>query len=136
MRETRKSMRHGEPINLGPLDIRAIEALFGHELEPGDVLLTTAALAHARASHPDDVDRCLPFVGRIVASPTYIGDDLRNRGKIELIGRMPGGDGLLVAVTIELSRSGHYHVASFYPVSQAKIDRRRRSCFLKNVVAK
>ena len=122
-------------VDLGPLPVDLIEDLFGHELEPGGVVLTQAALDHVKRSHPKDWARCLPFVRRVVAEPTYIGDDTKNRAKVEFVGRMPGGEGLLVAVVIEMRR-GCYHVASFYPVSQAKIDNRRRSGLLRNVVRK
>jgi len=56
----------------------------------------------------------------------YLGDDFANHGKIELISRIPAlGDALLVAVDVTMDRQGRYNVASFYQISQAKIDNRK-----------
>jgi hypothetical protein len=119
------------------MDVELIATLYGHELDPGPIVLTEAALAHVRKQHPADWARCLPHVGEVLADPTYVGDDTGNIGKIEFVGRMKGsGEPLLVAVTITRSDAGDYHVTSFYPITQARIDLRRRSGLLRNVVRK
>lgn len=134
---TRKpATKHSIVQSYGEIDVDLIEMLYGYELKPGTMVLTEAALAHVKMQHPNDWARCLPHVGTILADPTYLGDDAKNVGKIEFIGRMPGGEGLLVAVTVTRSTSGAYHVTSFYPVSQTKIDTRRGRNLLKNVVRK
>lgn len=64
--------------------------------------------------------------------PLYIGDDEANAGKIELISRVPAiGEFVLVAINLELDEQGRYHVASFYIVSEKKINGRREKGFLK-----
>ncbi len=78
---------------------------------------------------------CLPHVAAVVAEPLCIGDDLRNPGRIELIGRVPAiGAFLLVAVTIERDVAGRYNVCSFYPISDKKIQPRRERGFLRVAV--
>lgn len=131
-----RATKHSILQNYGEIDVDLIEKLYGYELEPGQMVLTEAALAHVKMQHPNDWARCLPHVGAILADPTYLGDDAKNVGKIEFIGRIPGGEGLLVAVAVTRSASGTYHVTSFYPVSQTKIDTRRARNLLKNVVRK
>ena len=126
-----------KPVDLivGPLPVEAINATLDTELEPGEVVFSAGAQAHAKRRHPDDYAQCLPHIGGIVTGPLYVGDDFRNPGKIELVSRLRSLDGgLLVAVALERDDAGRYHVASFYPVSQAKIDRRRKSGTLRNVV--
>ncbi|WP_333824452.1 PBECR3 domain-containing polyvalent protein [Pinisolibacter sp.] len=128
---------HSIAETYGQMDVDLVEKLYGHELDPGMIVLTDAALAHVKKQHPTDWARCLPHVRAVLDGPTYIGDDTRNAGKIEFIGRMPpNGEPLLVAVTVTRSDSGNYHVTSFYPITQAKIDRRRHDGLLRNVVRK
>jgi hypothetical protein len=100
------------------------------ELEPGKVILTRAAQAHALRRHPAEYPICLPHVASIVADPLYIGDDSKNPGYIELIGRTAAVGAILVAVNIEQKADGTYHVASFYPISETKIEGRRSKGFL------
>jgi len=119
---------------LGPLPADAINDTLGTELEPGEVVFSIPAQKHALRRHPDDFARCLPHVGGVVTGPLYVGDDFRNPGKIELVSRLPVlGGGLLVAVALERDNTGRYHVASVYPVSQSKIDTRRRAGTLHNL---
>lgn len=114
-------------LPLGPLPVDAINRTLGHELEPGEVILTAAAQAHAYRRHPDDYPKCLPFVGGAVTRPDYIGDDFKNPGKIELVARMPAlGGGLLVAISVEPDGDGNYQVASFYPIGGTKMENRRQ----------
>ena len=123
-------------MDFGPAPIELIERTLKLELDPGPIVLTRGAMRHVKRRHPADFERYLPFVARIVRDPTWIGDDLLNPDKIELVGRIPGGEGLLVAVVLERDERGRYRVASFYPVAQKKIDARRRSGYLKLAVGK
>jgi len=119
---------------LGQLPADAINGTLDTELEPGEVVFSIPAQKHAMRRHPDDFARCLPHVGGVVTGPLYVGDDFRNPGKIELVSRLPVlGGGLLVAVALERDDAGRYHVASVYPVSQSKIDTRRRAGTLHNI---
>jgi len=56
-----------------------------------------------------------------IKEPTYLGDDFKNPGKIELIRGVPGGKGLLVAI----HRAGR--VRQILRCQQSKIDRRRQN---------
>lgn len=100
------------------------------ELEEGAVLLTRAAQKHASRRHPEDYPICLPHLATVIADPLYIGDDFENAG-IELIARVPAiGEFILVAVNIVPDELGRYHIASFYIVSEKKIQGRREKGFL------
>jgi hypothetical protein len=117
---------------LGPLPTDAINRTLGLDLEPGDVIFTVAAQAHAFRSHPDDFPRCLPHVGPVVEKPSYMGDDFKNPGKIELVTKIAAlGSGLLVAIVVELDEHGRYNVSSLYPIGGKKIENRRQSGHLK-----
>jgi hypothetical protein len=115
-------------LELGPLPVEVIEATLGIEIEPGPVVFTVSNQKHSAVRHPDDFGRCLPHIGAVVANPTYLRDDFKNGGKIELIARVSAlGSGLLIAVEIEPDEFGRYRIASMYPVSQKKIDNRREA---------
>lgn len=104
------------------------------ELEEGEIVFTRGAQRHAYDRHPDDFALAFEHFQQIVTNPLYVGDDLNNVGKIEFVGRVPVEGGLvhiLVAVTVELDRQGRYHVVSFYRVSDAKVQGRRKKGFLK-----
>lgn len=122
-------------LQLGPLPTDVINATLELDLEPGLVILSRGAQKHALSSHPNDYPLCLPHVAAVVADPLYIGDDFRNPGRIELIGRVPAiGTFMLVAVTIERDAAGRYNVCSFYPISDKKIQPRRERGFLRVAV--
>ncbi len=114
-------------LHLGPLPVEAINRTLGHELEPGDVIFTAAAQAHAYRSHRSDFPRCLPHVGAVAITPQFLGDDFKNLGKIELVARVPSlGSGVSVALVIEPDANGRYNVCSLYPVSYRTIENRRQ----------
>lgn len=113
-------------IDLGPLPVEVINATLGLELEPGNAVLTVGAQKHVHSRHPKDFAVHLAHVGMVIKAPSYMGDDFKNSGKIELIRRVPGPTGLLVALVIEPDEDGRYHVASFYTVTQSRIDQRRQ----------
>lgn len=123
-------------IDLGPLPVEEINATLGLHLEPGSVILSEAAQKHIVFRHPYDYAAYLAHVGTVIKDPSYAGDDLKNNGKIELIRRVPGADGLLVALVVKPDAHGRYHVASFYTVSQSKIDKRREKRTVMNVKRK
>lgn len=126
------------PLDLGELPIDLIWNTLGIELEPGRVRLSEGVRIHIKRRHPDDYARCLPFIGSVVASPLYMGDDFKNPGKIEFVSRLPaaGGGGTLVAISLTISDDGWYELSTFYPVSKAKIENRRAKNHLKSVVRK
>jgi hypothetical protein len=129
------SKRSKQPeLVLGPLPADTINKTVGTELEPGDVVLSRAAQAHAARRHPVEYPLCLPHLATVVGDPLYIGDDLKNSG-IELIGRIQTvGSFVLVAVTMTRDKRGRYNVCSFYPVSREKIENRRKRGFVKVAV--
>jgi hypothetical protein len=115
---------------LGPLPVEMVNLALGLELDPGLVVLSRATQIHARRRHPTDYPVCLPFVGGVIADPLYIGDDFKNSG-IELIAFSHSASSyILVAIGTRMDHGGNYQVASFYPVSRAKIDARRGKGFL------
>lgn len=123
---TKKRAKHLPDLRLGPLPVEAISKALGLDLEPGEVVLTGGAQTHASRRHPDDYAVCLPHLASVVTSPLWIGDDLRNHGKIELVGRVPAA-GIVVLAAVKISRDsdGRYHVVSFYPISEAKVQSRK-----------
>jgi len=113
------------------MPVAQINKTIGTELDPGEVVLSRAAQAHAARRHPADYPTLLPHLDEIVADPMYIGDDHKNSG-IELVGRPVGTRAwMLIAVTLEKDKHGRYNVVSFYPVSEGKIQSRRERGFLK-----
>jgi len=120
---TRNRLNH---LNLGPLPVVKINSALDMELEPGTVIFSASAQIHSSRRHPNDYGRCLPFVGEVVANALYVGDDLKNTNKIEMISRIPSlGAGLLVAVEVIPDGNGHYNVTSMYPIKFAIIEARR-----------
>jgi hypothetical protein len=107
----------------------------GIDLDPGDVKFAAAAQRHALANHPNDLPRIIPSLSQIIASPTYLGDDFRNPGKIELVGRIAGVSGAaLVALTIQKDENdGYYHVCSSYLITQSELDKKRAKGILRVV---
>lgn len=127
------SKRRG-PVDLPlcPMPVEVINATMETELEPGAVVLSRSAQRHARTRHPEEYAMCLPHVAAVVADPLYVGDDFKNPGSIELIGRVPAiGSFMLVAVTVERDAAGQYNVCSFYPITEKKIQPRRERGFLR-----
>jgi hypothetical protein len=115
-------------VDLGPLPVELIEGTLGIELNPGPVVFTVSNQKHSARRHPDDFERCLPHIASVVARPTYVRDDFKNAGKIELIARVPAmREGLLIAIELRKDEFGRYRVASVFPVSQKKIDARREA---------
>ena len=119
-------------LRFGPLPVATINRLLGLELDPGETVMSAGAQIHARRRHSADYGRLVPHIAAVVASPLYVGDDVRNAGKIELIGRPPGwaAEALLVAVAIARDDAGNYNVVSCYPVSEEKVHARRERGFL------
>lgn len=117
---------------LGVLPVAVVNRTIGTELEPGQVVFSRAGQQHAAKRHPEEYPLCLPHLASIIADPFYIGDDLRNPGKIELIGRIAAaGSMVLIAIDIERDADGRYRIASFYRVTDEKMRKRREKGFLK-----
>ncbi|WP_431857972.1 hypothetical protein [Azospirillum sp.] len=132
--KSKKPSLDTETLLLGPLPTDAINWALDLDLEPGVTVLTAIISKHVRRRHPDDHARCLPHVASVVAAPLYVGDDFRNPGKIELIGRVSAlGSALLVAVEMTRNERGEYEVRSFYPVKDGKVQHRLQRGFLKRV---
>lgn len=128
---SKKSQR----IILGELPIDLIEKTIGIDdnIHEGEVVLTKGAKKHIEDKHLVDYERYGRLLPDIIAHPTFLGDDFRNKNKIEFIKKVSGGDNILVAVSLELN-NGYYHVASFYCISQEKIDNRIMKKTIKRVV--
>jgi hypothetical protein len=115
-----------QPYLFGDLPVQVINATLGFELDAGEVVMPVNAQRHAQRKRPADYARCFPHVASVISNPLYLGDDFRNAGKIELVGRPPSlGTPLLVAVELKLDGDGRYSVTSFYPLSERTIANRR-----------
>lgn len=96
--------------------------------------MSVNAQRHAQRRHPADFARLFPHVASVIGTPLYARDDFKNEGKIELIGKPAAlGEYLLVAVEIALDAHGRYNVTSIYPVSEAKVEKRREGGHLRRV---
>lgn len=110
----------------GSLPVDQINRALELELEAGEVVMSGRAQLHVAKNHSADYSRLQPHVAAIVKSPLYIGDDCKNGGKIELVGRVHSlNEHILVAVQIEKDGTGCYNIVSFYPVSEDKVTNRR-----------
>ena len=119
-------------LRFGPLPVDVINKTLNLELDPGEAILTPSHQVHAARRHPEDYARCQPHVAAILANPLWIGDDFKNEGKIELVGRVAAiGGPLLVAVKIAVNANGCYEVASFYPVAETTVESRRAKGYLR-----
>ncbi|WP_282052136.1 hypothetical protein [Phaeobacter inhibens] len=110
----------------------------GIEIDPGDVKFSAPAQKHAHKRHPADVPLIIPHLSQIISSPTYLGDDHRNPGKIEVVSRVPGVAGAaLIALTVEKNETdGFYHVCSSYFITQSELDKKRDKGILRIVKPK
>lgn len=123
--------RKKSDIILGPLPVNILNKVLGLELEEGSVVVTGATQKHAQKRHPNEYDILLPHLASIIRNPLYVGDDFKNQGKIEIIGKPKGlAQFALIALSIRRDQHGHYHVVSFYPVSAMKITNRKEKGFL------
>jgi phage-Barnase-EndoU-ColicinE5/D-RelE like nuclease3 len=117
---------------LGNLPVDCINRTLKTEIEAGVVIISRAAQKHAESRHPTDYPVLLPHLATVILNPLYIGDDLRNPGKIELIGKVQNYENfVLVSVVLQRNDSGQYNVASFYPVARTKIEERRQKGYLR-----
>ncbi len=138
----RKRARKGKPprkhlvdLQLGPLPTDLINRVLKTELEPGPVVFNTNHQVHVNRRRPAEYARLLPHIAGIVANPMYIGDDHLNPDGFEMIGRVQVlAEWVLVAVKLEPDEAGAYQLATFYPLSDAKIRARRNKGFLRIVV--
>jgi hypothetical protein len=122
------------PYLFGDVPVRAINDVLALELEEGQAVMSINAQKHARKRHPKEFAMCFPHVASVIATPLYVRDDFKNDGKIELVGRpLALGEYLLVAIEIALDADGRYNVTSFYPISEAKVAKRRESGHLKRL---
>ena len=105
------------------------------EIEPGEIKFSVPAQKHAFKRHPEDLPRIIPHLSNIISSPTYLGDDFRNPGKLEIVSRIPGVSGAaLIALTIKQNENdGYYHICSCYIISQSELDKKRAKRILKIV---
>src|SRR6266540_3841336 len=99
------------PLLFGDIPVDAIRFTLGIELDAGEVTMSANAQRHAARRHPNDYGRCLPCVSSVIASPLYLGDDFRNGGAVEFVGRpLRLGHPLLIAVEINIDSAGHYNL--------------------------
>lgn len=123
---TQKNNRLPALLHFGPLPVVQINLALQLELEAGDTVMSGRAQWHASQRHGEDYCRALPHVANVIAHPLYFGDDFRNKGKIEIVGRPQGwSEHLLVAVRIVQDTDGRYHITSIYPISASKVEARR-----------
>ena len=122
-------------IIAGEMPADLIENTLNIEVDPGQVKFSAAAQQHAYIKHPGDVPLIVPHLSQIIASPSYMGDDFKNPGKIELVSRIQGVPGAaLVALTVERNETdGFYHVCSSYMITQSELDKKRDKGILKVV---
>ena len=113
--------------------VEIIYKTLGIEMDAGPVKFSVPAQRHAFARHPDDFPIIIPHLSQILTSPLYLGDDFKNPGKIELVGRIWGvGGAALVSLTVAKNvRDGCYHVASTYLITQAELDKKLQKQVLK-----
>ena len=121
--------------DLYPCDapVEIIYKTLGIEMDAGRVKFSAPAQRHAFDRHPVDFPMIVPHLGPLLTSPLYLGDDFRNPGKIELVGRFRGYDGAaLVSLTVARNdRDGCYHVCSTYLITQATLDKKLQKQILK-----
>lgn len=114
------------------MPVEKIEKTLGIELVDGEVCFSIGAQVHAARRHPEDFARYVPFLGAVISSPLYLGDDEKNPGKIEFVSRLPNmAAGLLVAVEISRDGDGKYNVCSMYTIKHSQIEARRQKGYLK-----
>jgi hypothetical protein len=115
--------------------VEGINAALDLELDPGDVVMSVRAQRHVQYKRPVEFAKCFPHLASVVLTPLYVRDDFKNDGKIEMVGRPDGfPDWLLVAVEIAVDKDGRYNVASFYPLSEAKVEKRKESGHYRRVL--
>jgi hypothetical protein len=125
-----KSLPTATEFGLLPVDL--INRTLDLELDPGPVVLTTRAWRHVVHKHPEEAKDCLHLVPGIIGNPLYIGDDFRNPGKIEFVGRVSAqGYGLLVAVNTNKDKKGRFEVTTFYSITEFQIQSRLATGHLK-----
>lgn len=119
-------------ITFGPMPHDSVNKTLGLEIDDGMVIMSGRSQIHTSNKRPDIYTQCLPHIARIVSAPLYIGDDLKNAGKIELVGRVLSiNKTILVAVDLEKDLQGNYRVVTFYPISDQKVTNRLGNGFLK-----
>lgn len=128
-------MKKGNSFDIFPGDapVVIINRTLELEMEIGPVKFSVPAQRHAYKGHPTDVPVIVPHLSQILTNPLYLGNDLKNSGKIELVGRILGHQGgALVSLTVEMNENdGHYHVCSTYLISQSELDKKRSRGILK-----
>lgn len=112
---------------IGPLPVDKINALLGLELEPGDAWLSRAAHRHIAVDHADCYDICMLHMERVLTNPTFAGQAPHRADNIELIGRIPNGNGqsVLIAIGLVQNKFGTYNVRSSYVIDERDLDSRR-----------
>ena len=119
------------PLVIGSLPCDIIYKTLQIELEEGNVVFSHNAMKHAKDRHPEDYEKYHSRLSEIIKQPDFIGDDFKNKGKIELIGRIDQEESLLIAVSISQDKNGNYHIHSFYVISEKKIQNRLANRHLK-----
>ena len=112
-------------LEFGALPVASIYATMEIDLDSGTVVMSKAAQRHAAKRHPKDYGRCMPHAAQIIRDPLYMGDDFKNPGNIEFVGRIPAvGESILIAICIEPDDQGRYNVCSIYPIAEATVQAR------------
>jgi len=123
-------------VLFGALPVVHINATLEMDLEAGNVVMSANAQKHAANKHPE-FTQCLAFASVVLANPLYLGDDTRNPGKIEIIGRPPLlGSAMLIAVEIAKDKRGNYNVTSIYKLKNETVENRKANGHLKIALSK
>ena len=111
---------------LGALPSERIGRALDLELDEGQVELSRIAQRHVSVDHPEDYAICLPHIAAIIANPLYVGDDFKNPGRLEVVGRIIAvGGPVLIGLTCNKDKDGFYRVVTFYRISEKKVENRR-----------
>ena len=129
--EAPKSKSDCAALRLGPLNVPLINRTLGAELVPGELYLSKQAHWHIAQDHREDYAVCMLALRRIGQSPGLIGQAPRHADNFELVIRFrsqqAGHEYVLVAVGLEVDKSGLYRVKSAYRVPERTITARRSS---------
>lgn len=133
---SKKTHRRYQAVEFGPLPVEAINRALGTELEPGDVRLSATAHRHMAEDHPDDYEACMAALPLAIANPTFVGQAPKHQRNFEIVRRVarPDGWAVLVGIGLERNEFGNYAIKSSYLISAEKLDNRRRSGTLRQVV--
>lgn len=105
------------------LYIERFNELTGQDIPCGDIYQSEGLYTHILKRHPDCVSH-IDLIPQIIAEPDYIGHSAKEPQSIELVKRVSGN--LMVCVKLDAKRN-YLYVASFFEISDAKMENRLNS---------